>query len=48
MYRIAYIYVRNEADALDVMQEAAYRAFKNRASLKEAKYFRTWLIRITI
>ena len=48
MYRIAYIYVRNEADALDVMQEAAYRACKNRASLKDAKYFQTWLIRITI
>ena len=48
MYRIAYIYVRNEADALDVMQEAAYRAYRNRTSLKEKKYFRTWLIRITI
>ena len=48
MYRMAYIYVKNEAEALDVMQEAAYRAYKTRGSLKEAEYFRTWLIRITI
>lgn len=48
LYRIAYVYVKNQQDALDVMQEAAYRAYKNRKTLKEPKYFKTWLTRITI
>ena len=48
MYRIAFLNVKNEADALDVMQEAAYRAFKNIKSLKQPEYFQTWLIRIVI
>ena len=48
LYRIAYVYVKNPQDALDVMQEAAYRAYKNRKTLKEPKYFKTWLTRITI
>lgn len=48
VYRIAYIYVKNEEDALDIVQETAYRSFKNFNSLKEISYFKTWLIRITI
>ena len=48
LYRIAYVYVKNPQDALDVMQETAYKAYKNRSSLKEAKYMKTWLSRITI
>lgn len=48
VYRIAYIYVKNDEDALDIVQETAYRSFKNFNSLKEASYFKTWLIRITI
>lgn len=48
LYRIAYIYVKNEQDALDIMQETAYKAYKNRKSLKQPKYFKTWLTRITI
>lgn len=34
LYRIAFLYVKNEEDALDVMQEVAYRTFKNIKSLK--------------
>jgi len=48
MYRIAFLYVKNETDALDVMQEAAYRMFKNIKSVKNLEYFQTWLIRITM
>lgn len=48
LYRIAYVYVKNEQDALDIIQETAYRAYKNLGSLKEPQYFKTWLTRITV
>ena len=31
MYRLAYSYVRNEEDALDIVQESVYKAIKTRA-----------------
>lgn len=48
IYRAAYLYTKNQADALDIVQEVAYRAFRNRKSLKELSYFKTWIIKITI
>ena len=48
IYRMAYIYVQNQSDALDVVQETAYRSFKTIKSLKEVKFFKTWLIRIAV
>ena len=29
LYRLAYSYVHNEGDALDIVQECAYKAIKN-------------------
>ncbi|WP_143595179.1 sigma-70 family RNA polymerase sigma factor, partial [Terribacillus saccharophilus] len=48
IYRIAFTYVKNQNDALDVVQETAYRSFKNIDSLRNSEYFKTWLIKITI
>lgn len=48
IYRMAYIYVKNESDALDVVQEVAYRAFKRIETLKDPEYLKTWLIKIAI
>ncbi|WP_330949040.1 sigma-70 family RNA polymerase sigma factor [Virgibacillus sp. MG-45] len=48
IYRIAFVYVKNQSDALDVVQETAYRSFKTIKYLKEPKYFKTWLLRIAI
>ncbi|MFL8935208.1 RNA polymerase sigma factor [Rossellomorea oryzaecorticis] len=48
LYRMAFVYVKNEVDALDVVQETAYRAFKNIETIKKPKYVKTWLIRIAI
>ncbi|MEG9295049.1 sigma-70 family RNA polymerase sigma factor [Mangrovibacillus sp. Mu-81] len=48
IYRTAYLYVHNEDDALDVVQEAAYQAYKSIRSLKHPEYFLTWLTRIVI
>lgn len=48
IYRTAYLYVHNEEDALDVVQEATYQAFTSIHSLKNPEYFMTWLTRIII
>lgn len=48
LYRTAYVYMGNPEDALDVVQEAAYRSFKSIGGLKDPQYCKTWLIRITI
>jgi RNA polymerase sigma-70 factor, ECF subfamily len=48
VYRMAYVYVKNENDALDVVQEVAYKSFKKIHTLKEPQYFKTWLIKMTI
>ncbi|WP_308638412.1 sigma-70 family RNA polymerase sigma factor [Paenibacillus silvisoli] len=46
MYRIAYTYLRNEADALEAVQEATCRAYMQIRKLKEPAYFGSWVIRI--
>lgn len=48
IYRMAYVYVKNEGDALDVVQEVAYRSFKKIGSLRSPEFFKSWLIRIAI
>jgi len=48
LYRIAYSYLRNEADALEAIQEVTCRAYMKIGKLKENKYFDTWLVRIML
>lgn len=48
IYRMAFIYVKNESDALDIVQEVAYRSFKKIGTLKNPEFFKTWLIKMTI
>lgn len=48
LYSIAYSYLRSEADALEAVQEASYRAWVKRKKLKDPQAFTPWLIRITI
>jgi len=48
IYRTVYIYVNNEQDAFDLVQETAYRAFKAMKGLQQPQYFKTWLIKIAI
>lgn len=47
-YRIAYSYVRNEADAQDIVQESAYKAIYHSKKLKQPEYAQTWVTRIVI
>lgn len=48
IYRIAYVYVKNQNDALDIVQETAYKSFSQIKTLKNPSYFKTWLIKIAI
>ena len=48
LYRLAYSYVHIEYDALDIVQESAYKAIKNSHSLKKPQYVGTWIYRIVI
>lgn len=48
MYRIAFTYVKNADDALDVVQDSAYKAIKNAASVKKEQYIETWIYKIVI
>ncbi|MHC1748551.1 MAG: RNA polymerase sigma factor [Cellulosilyticaceae bacterium] len=47
-YRIAYSYVKNKEDALDIVQDAIVKALKYQSSLKEIGYVNTWFCRIII
>lgn len=47
-YRIAYSYVRNQEDALDIIQDTIVKALKNEGSLKNKEYLGTWFCRILI
>nr|WP_286166364.1 sigma-70 family RNA polymerase sigma factor [Peribacillus frigoritolerans] len=48
IYRMAYIYVNNKDDALDIVQETAYQSFLKFNTLNDLKLFKTWIIKITI
>ncbi|QDQ02720.1 sigma-70 family RNA polymerase sigma factor [Lysinibacillus fusiformis] len=48
LYRMAYVYVQNENDAVEVFQQTVIRAYEGLPQLKEPHYFSTWLTRILI
>ncbi|WP_331716340.1 RNA polymerase sigma factor [Metabacillus kandeliae] len=48
LYRMAYVYVKNKEEALDIVQETAYQSFSNIHTLKQPENTKTWLIKITI
>lgn len=48
LYHMAFLYVRHEADALDVVQDTIIKAYKSLKTLREPEYFRTWLTKILI
>ncbi|WP_121614207.1 sigma-70 family RNA polymerase sigma factor [Mesobacillus foraminis] len=48
LFRMAYLYVKNESDALDIVQDTIYKAFISIKQLKEPQYFSTWISKILI
>lgn len=47
-YRLAYSYVKNEADSLDVIQESIIKALISIESLKEIEKVKSWFYKIVI
>lgn len=47
-YRLAFSYVHQEADAMDIVQEGAYKAMRKAGSLQEERFAGTWVYRIMI
>ncbi|MBT2618499.1 MULTISPECIES: sigma-70 family RNA polymerase sigma factor [unclassified Bacillus (in: firmicutes)] len=48
LYRTAFLYVKNESDSLDIVQDTIYKAYISIGNLKDSSYFSTWLTRILI
>ena len=48
LYRVAASYLRGEADRLDAVSEAIARAWEKRGTLRDERFFKTWMTRILI
>ncbi len=48
LYRVARAMLRQEADQQDAVQETVAKAWAKRGSLRDERYFATWLTRILI
>lgn len=48
LYKVARSYLRSDADAADAIGETVLACYEKLDTLREPKYFRTWLIRILI
>lgn len=48
IYRLAYSYTRNDADAKDMIQNAIIKAFRSCHKIKEKQYIATWFYRILV
>lgn len=48
LYHVSKTILHNDADCADAVQEAILIAFHKLHTLKEEKYFKTWLVRIMI
>lgn len=48
LYRLAYSYVKNQQDALDIVQDSIHKALYSSASLKSNHAMKSWVYRILI
>ena len=48
LYRTAYLYLGNEADALKAVDEGVFQALRALKKLREPAFFETWLTRIVL
>ena len=48
LYRTAFLSLGGEHAAVDAVDEAVYRAFRDRRKLRQPEFFETWLTRILI
>ena len=47
-YRLAFSYVKNRDEALDLVQEAVVRALQKLSALRQPEYMKTWFYRILV
>ncbi len=47
-YRLAYSYVKNKENALDIVQESIFKALQSIDRLDEIEYLKTWFYRILV
>lgn len=48
LYQIAFLYCKDQEQALDAVSECVTKVYLNLPKLKEPKYFKTWMTRILI
>lgn len=48
LYKTAYMYVKNQQDALDILDETIYKAYSSLNKIREEKYFNTYVTKILI
>ena len=48
MYKVACAYLKNDEDVADAIQDTILSCYENLKSLKQNRYFKTWMIRILI
>ncbi len=48
LYRMAFTYVRNKDEALEIVQETVFKAFISIHKLQQPQYFRTWITKIAV
>lgn len=48
VYRLAYSYVKNKDDALDIVQDSIYKAMTNLELLKNPDAVKSWFYRIVV
>ncbi|NLN87358.1 MAG: sigma-70 family RNA polymerase sigma factor [Syntrophomonadaceae bacterium] len=48
IYRLAYSYVHNQADAQDIVQESICKALSSRRSLRQPAHAKAWFYRIVV
>ena len=47
-YRLAFSYVKNKENALDIIQDAILKALRSIDGLQEVRYMKTWFYRILV
>lgn len=48
LYKIAFSYIKNEQDSLDILQDTILDVYEKIENLKKPQFFYTWVIRILI
>ena len=48
LYRMCYMQLRTSADREDAVQEAIFKAWEKRGTLRKEEFFNSWLIRILL